>query len=251
MTGVADRMTATVDDRELPDLDQYRSYLKLLADLQLNPRLKVKEDASDIVQQTMLEAHRDFAGFRGRTEAELRAWLKMILTHNLLTVAKHYGTDKRIIDREVSMQDQLEQSSALLHCQLVAEQSSPSMKLMKQERSEQLAEALLKLLDDERSAVVLKHFHIPWRRSLSTSAGLRKPAPRAKNGDAASPRRRVYGRRHARELLNFHSSGRWRGCAACQAIRELFARSPGLFVAVKRLEDVYQSGSQFGRWDVA
>ena len=173
-------MRVSTEDNAAPNPDQYRSYLKLLADLQLNPRLKVKEDASDIVQQTMLEAHRDFAGFRGRTEAELRAWLKMILTHNLLTVAKHYGTDKRIIDREVSMQDQLEQSSALLHCQLVAEQSSPSMKLMKQERSEQLAEALLKLLDDERSAVVLKHFH-SWSvaeiaqhlgRTLEAVAGL-------------------------------------------------------------------------------
>lgn len=152
-------MNATVDNRELPDLEQYRSYLKLLADLQLNPQLKVKEDASDIVQQTMLEAHRDFAGFRGKSDSELRAWLKMILMHNLLSVAKHYGRDKRAAGREFSLQDQLEQSSALLHRQLVADQTSPSMKLMKQERSEQLADALLKLLEDEQSAVVLKHFH--------------------------------------------------------------------------------------------
>ena len=59
----------------------------------------------------------------------------------------------------MSLQDQLEQSSALLHKQLAAEQTSPSMKLMKQERSQQVAEALLKLLDGEREAVVLKHYH--------------------------------------------------------------------------------------------
>ena len=152
-------MQDSTEDNAAPALDQYRSYLKLLADLQLNPRLKVKEDASDIVQQTMLEAHRDFAAFRGKTEAELRAWLKTILTHNVLAVAKHYGRDKRAAGLEVSLQDELEQSSALLHRQLVADQTSPSMKLMKQESSEQLAEALLKLLDNERSAVVLKHFH--------------------------------------------------------------------------------------------
>ena len=152
-------MNAIIVDKGLPDLNQYRSYLKLMADLQLNPRLKVKGDASDMVQQTMLEAHRDFAGFRGKTEAELRAWLKMILTHNLLTEARRYGTDKRNAGSEVSLQDQMDQSSVLLHRQLVAEQTSPSVKLMKQERSEQLADALLKLLDNERSAVVLKHFH--------------------------------------------------------------------------------------------
>ena len=88
-------MRVSTEHNAAPDLEQYRSYLKLLADLQLNPQLKVKEDASDIVQQTMLEAHRDFAGFRGKTDAELRAWLKTILTHNLLSVAKHYGRDKR------------------------------------------------------------------------------------------------------------------------------------------------------------
>lgn len=142
-----------------PDLEQYRSYLRLLAELQLNPRLRVKEGASDIVQQTMLDAHRDLAGFRGKTDLEMRAWLKRILTHNLLTVARRYATSKRAAGREVTLQDQLEKSSALLHRQLVADETSPSVKLMKQERSEQLADALLKLLDDERSAVVLKHFH--------------------------------------------------------------------------------------------
>lgn len=142
-----------------PDLEQYRRYLKLLAEMQLNPHLKVKEDASDIVQQTMLEAHRDIVTFRGKTEAELKAWLTTILANNIVSVARHYGRDKRDPRREVSLQDQFEQSSALLHKQLAAEQTSPSMKLMKQERSQQVAEALLRLLEGERDAVVLKHYH--------------------------------------------------------------------------------------------
>ena len=107
----------------------------------------------------MLEAHRDIDAFRGKTEVELRAWLTTILTHNVVSVARHYGRDKRDPRREVSLQDQLEQSSALLHLQLAADQTSPSMKLMKQERSQQVAQALLKLLEGEREAVVLKHFH--------------------------------------------------------------------------------------------
>lgn len=152
-------MNADADNDVTPDLEQYRSYLRLLADLQLNPQFRVKEDASDIVQQTMLEAHRDLGRFRGKTEAELRAWLKTILTHNLLSAAKYYRRDKRAAEREVSLQDNLEHSSALLHRQLVADQTSPSMKLIKQERLEQLADALLKLLDGEREAVVLKHYH--------------------------------------------------------------------------------------------
>ncbi len=152
-------MTLKAEGNATPDLEQYRNYLKLLADLQLSPRLRVKEGASDIVQQTMLDAHQDLAGFRGKSEAELRAWLRMILTNNLLTLARRYGTLKRATGREVTLQHQLEKSSALLHHNLVAEQTSPSEALIKKERSEQLAEALLKLLEDERSAVILKHYH--------------------------------------------------------------------------------------------
>lgn len=143
----------------LPDLEQYRSYLKLLAELQLNPRLRLKEDASDVVQQALLDAHRDFPSFRGQTETELRAWLKAILTHNVLSLVRHYGSRKSDVGREVSLQEQCDQSSARLQRQLVADQTSPSMKLMKQERSEQLADALLQLRESERTAVVLKHFH--------------------------------------------------------------------------------------------
>ncbi|MBL8816559.1 MAG: sigma-70 family RNA polymerase sigma factor [Planctomyces sp.] len=146
-------------DDGLPILERYRQYLKLLAELQLNPQLRSKEDASDIVQKTMLEAHRDFADFRGKTEAELRAWLKQILIHNLLSTARHYKRGKRATGKEVPLERQVEESSALLHQKLVADQTSPSMNMMKQERVEQLANALLKLLDDERSAVILKHYH--------------------------------------------------------------------------------------------
>lgn len=152
-------MTLKTEDNAAPDLEQYRNYLNLLADLQLSPRLRVKEGASDIVQQTMLDAHQDLASFRGKSEEELRAWLRVILTNNLLTAARRYRTLKRATGREVALQNQLERSSAVLHHKLVAEQTSPSMALIRKERSEQLADALLKLLDDERSAVILKHYH--------------------------------------------------------------------------------------------
>lgn len=143
----------------VPNVERYRSYLKLQAELQLNPRLRVKADASDVVQQAMLEAYRDIHDFRGESEAELQAWLKKILSNNLARVGRHYATKKRALDRERPLESQLEQSSVRLHRQLTVEQSSPSTKLMANERSEELASALLRLLDDERTAVVLKHIH--------------------------------------------------------------------------------------------
>ena len=103
-------MNATATNDAAPDFEQFRSYLRLQAEMQLSPRLKVKEAASDIVQQAMLEAHRDLKDFRGKTDVELRAWLRVILTNNLTEVARRYHTQQRTIRREVSLKDQLEQS---------------------------------------------------------------------------------------------------------------------------------------------
>src|SRR5437899_12573408 len=52
-------------------LEQYRNYLVMLARLQIGRRLQGKVDASDLVQETFLEAYRDFGQFRGSTEQEL------------------------------------------------------------------------------------------------------------------------------------------------------------------------------------
>jgi RNA polymerase sigma-70 factor (ECF subfamily) len=144
------------------DLERFRSYLRLQAEIQLSPSLRIKEDVSDIVQTTLLEAHRDLKTYRGTSEAELWAWLKTILTRNVLNLAKHYGTQKCDLRRERSLHEELEQSSCRLEHFLAGDQSTPSQQLVRQERAELLAAALAQLLDDERTAVVLKHFH-DWR----------------------------------------------------------------------------------------
>ena len=142
-----------------PDLERFRRYLKLMADLQLGPRLRAKEDASDIVQAALLEAHRDLATYRGKSDNELLAWIKTILTRNVLNLAKHYGAQKCDLRRERSLEEQLEQSSARLDQFLAGDLSTPSQHALRHERANQLADALAQLLDDERTAVVLKHFH--------------------------------------------------------------------------------------------
>ena len=64
-------------------LEEYRSYLMLLARMQIGRRLQCKADAADLVQETFLEAHRNFGHFRGATEAEFTRWLRAILVGQL------------------------------------------------------------------------------------------------------------------------------------------------------------------------
>src|SRR6516165_8430140 len=93
-----------------PALERYRDYLHLLARLQLGSRMQKHLDASDVVQQTFLEAQKQFAQFRGRSEAELAAWLRQILAHNLADALRALGRAKRDVNRERSLEAALEES---------------------------------------------------------------------------------------------------------------------------------------------
>src|SRR5438132_3941380 len=77
-------------------LELYQDYLSLLARLQIGRRLQGKVDASDLVQETFMKAHRDFAQFRGASEAEWVSWLRQILAGNVAHLVRRYcGTQRR------------------------------------------------------------------------------------------------------------------------------------------------------------
>jgi len=139
-------------------LDRFRPYLSLLARVQLKRRLQGKLDASDVVQQTLLEAHRARAQFRGRTLAEQTAWLQQILARNLANAVRDLGRAKRDVARERSLEASLADSSCRLEAWLAAEQSSPSQRAERHERALRVAEALAQLPESQREAVVMRHW---------------------------------------------------------------------------------------------
>jgi RNA polymerase sigma-70 factor (ECF subfamily) len=166
--------------QQQPSLDRYRSYLHLLASMQLDRRLRGKLDASDIVQQTLLQAHRARTQFRGDHPGQLAAWLRQILAHNLAHAARDYTRAKRDVSRERSLEASLGASADRLNQWLGAQQSSPSQHVERSEQLLQLAEALDTLPEAQREAIVL-HYWQDWSldeigehlgRSPSAIAGL-------------------------------------------------------------------------------
>src|SRR5262245_54303411 len=100
---------AQCNDRSL---EEYRDYLRLLAGLQIDPRLRSRLDPSDMVQETLLKAHEKRGQFRGTTAAERAAWLRSILTNTLADAVRKFNRQKG--DATRSLEAGLEQSSARL-----------------------------------------------------------------------------------------------------------------------------------------
>ena len=141
-----------------PLLEQYRNYLALLARLQISRRLQGKVDASDLVQETFLEAHRHFANFRGSSEGEFVAWLRQILAGVVSHVVRRYlGTQSRDVRLERQLALELDQSSRLLDRGLTAVGSTPSEHAVRCEESLRLATVLEQLPDDLRDVLILHH----------------------------------------------------------------------------------------------
>lgn len=142
-------------------LQLYRNYLSVLATTQLDRRLRRRMSTSDLVQETMLAAHRDFPQFRGGSEGELLAWLRQILSNRLShAVEKNIHAQKRDVRREVAIEQVAQRigDSAIRMSSLFADKvSTPSQIVGQRELAAELSNQLAKLKPNYRDVIVYRN----------------------------------------------------------------------------------------------
>jgi RNA polymerase sigma-70 factor (ECF subfamily) len=137
-------------------LEACRHYLLQIAHADLSPDLRAKAGASDLVQETFLEAQRDFACFHGGSEEELLAWLRRLLLNNVANFTRRYrDTAKRVVGREVQLE--LGSASDLRGGGIAANTPSPSGQAMAEEKALAIQQALERLPDDYRLVITLRN----------------------------------------------------------------------------------------------
>lgn len=138
----------------------YRNYLTILATTQLDHRLRRRVSPSDVVQDALLAAHRDFLRFRGQHEREFLAWMRQILINCLHHAYETHMQAKR---RDVRCEISLDQVSAALDrsivnfAQVLADRGpSPSAPVRRRESVAALADKLAQLRSEYRDVIVLR-----------------------------------------------------------------------------------------------
>ncbi|GAC1474776.1 MAG: sigma-70 family RNA polymerase sigma factor [Isosphaeraceae bacterium] len=162
--------------------ERFRKYLLILARMSVNEADRARLDPSDVVQETLLNAHRKRDQFRGQTEAEMAAWLRAMLAFDLKDAHRALVTKKRGEGRDRSLEAALDKSSAQLGAWLIADQTSPSLGAERHERAIHVADALAELPEDQREALVLRYYDgltvaeisLQMGRSIVAVAGLLK-----------------------------------------------------------------------------
>jgi len=135
-------------------LELCRAYLLKVAAETLDPKLIPKADAADLVQETFLEAHRDFVHFHGTDESQLRAWLRRLLLNNVANFFRRFRSGgKRAVDQEVAVgADAL---AALIWG--ASTDPTPSDNLSAEEQAQILEQALNRLPDAYRQVLHLRY----------------------------------------------------------------------------------------------
>jgi RNA polymerase sigma-70 factor (ECF subfamily) len=135
---------------------EHRLQLRQFVERRLDPKLRARVDASDVVQETQMEVLGRLADFLERQPMPFRLWLRKTAYERLLKIRRrHVEAAQRSLDREVPLPDR---SSVALARQLMASGSTPSQHLDKREAARRVRQAVAQLADLDREIVLMRNF---------------------------------------------------------------------------------------------
>ena len=137
-------------------LEAARSYLLLQAEHQLPLSMRAKVGPSDIVQETAIDAHRDFLRFRGTTQEEFYAWLRTILQNNVMDAVRRFEmAQKRAARREESINVVVDRRGVSV---LPAGGNTPDHSAIRREDADLLAGVLARMPEDYQTILRLRYW---------------------------------------------------------------------------------------------
>jgi RNA polymerase sigma-70 factor (ECF subfamily) len=156
-------------------LERFRPVLVTIAEAMISPAYRGDIEASDLVQQTLLEAHAGAGVLAPLDEGPFFGWLRKALQNNMLDAVKRLNTQKHDVSRRVR-ESELEESFARLEQVLAGDETSPSQLASRNEQIATMLSSLQELPDKQRTAVIMKHLQGLSLKEVATSLNLSESA---------------------------------------------------------------------------
>lgn len=160
-------------------LARHRESVRRMISMRLDPMLARRVDASDIVQDVLIEAHRRLEKYLANPGMPFHLWLRHLARDHIIDAhRKHRKAAKRSVDREKPIHHPgfSDASSVNLACQLVADGATPAAQAMRKELEQSFIAAMSELSDDDREIILMRHFEQLSNQDLARSLEISEPA---------------------------------------------------------------------------
>lgn len=155
-----------------------RNPLRRMIDLRLDPALAGRVDASDVVQEVLLEASRRLADYLQKPSMPFHLWLRHIAKDHVIDAhRKHRQAKKRSLDREQPIRAAFaDQSSMDLAAQFIDPELTPASAAMQHELARRLEMAVAAMDEDDREVILMRHFEQLSNQEVAASLDLTEAA---------------------------------------------------------------------------
>ncbi|MGD9634997.1 MAG: sigma-70 family RNA polymerase sigma factor [Pirellulales bacterium] len=173
----------------------FRSQLKRMVSMRMDRRVAARFDASDIVQETLKDAHNRLPEYFADPQLPFYPWLRRIAWDRLVDMYRsHIGAERRSVLREQSGLPKLnDESTAELANSIVTSSSNPVRRAMLAEMSSRTKSALLQLKPHDREILVLRYLEQLTVEEIAGVLGISQTAVTSRHLRALQRLRRLLG----------------------------------------------------------
>lgn len=179
--------------------ERHRDALRRMIQMRLDRKIQQRVDASDIVQEVMIEANRRLAKYLADPVMPFHLWLRQMARDRIIDAHRRHRTSgKRSVDREQGMvaPAEMDRSTMELAAQLCDQELTPAAAATMQELQRRFKAAIDELDENDREIVIMRHTEQLSNQDVATALGLTQPA---------ASMRYLRAIRRLRELLNVAS----------------------------------------------
>ena len=160
-------------------LGEFREPLRRVIDLRLDPAVARRVDASDIVQDVLIEANQRLTDYLKSPDMPFHLWLRHLAQDRIIdTHRRHRLAQRRSVDREqpIARPAWADESSVSLIAQLIDTERTPTSEAIRHELQRRLADAVNRLSDDDRDIILMRHHEALSNQEVAGLLGLTEAA---------------------------------------------------------------------------